>query len=42
MTSIDDNLTDAEREKPTDVDLYVLGGVAMFVSLVWVFSFWRV
>ena len=42
MTSIDDNLTDAEREERSDVGLYVLGGVAMFVSLVWVFSFWWV
>jgi hypothetical protein len=42
MTSIDDNLTDAGREKPNDIGLYVLGGVAMFVSLVWVFSFWWV
>jgi len=42
MTSIDDNLTDAEREERSDVGLYVSGGVAMFVSLVWVFSFWWV
>jgi len=31
---------DDKRDEPSDVGLYVLGGVAMFVSCVWVFSFW--
>jgi hypothetical protein len=35
MTIIDD-------KKPSDVGLYALGGIAMLVSLVWVFSFWWV
>jgi len=35
-------LHDMEDKKPSDAGLYALGGVAMFVSLVWVFSFWWV
>jgi hypothetical protein len=40
MTSVDDTLApvDDSRDAPSNIGLYVLGGLAMIVALVWVFS----